>query len=161
MKNIKIIKLFFLANFFIAQGCADFSKAKTEFDNNFDLELSGRVIDVSTNEYGQKLVCLDVFHSNYQTYFPIHDPNKYLETGSTIWEERFFVKVKKDRALFIFQDDKKYQRITNHIIKDAIITINEDNKKSFRVYDKSKTKRFGGLTILTYPIRNNLEGNCF
>jgi ASC-1-like (ASCH) protein len=160
MENIKIVKLFFLATFFITQGCSEVSKARTEFINNFDLELTGRVIDVRLNQYGQKLVCLDVLNSNYKNYFPIYDPDKYLESGSITSEKRFFIKVKNDRALFIFRDNRKHRGITNHIVKGAIITINEDKKKSFRVYDESKSKRFGGLTIQTSPIRNNLEGDC-
>lgn len=144
---------------FIFQGC-EFSKAKREFDDNFDLELTGRVVDVKLNQYGQKLVCLEIIESNYQDYFPIHNPNKYIEDNKETWEKRFFIKVQNNKAVFIFNDEREYRHITHHIAKGAIITINENNNKSFRVYDELKNKNFGGLSILTYPIRDNIENSC-
>lgn len=144
---------------FIFQGC-DISKAKREFNDNFDLELTGRVIDVKLNQYGQKLVCLEVIKSNYQDYFPIHNPNKYSDSDTETWEERFFIKVQNKKADFIFRDKKEHRYMTNHIIEGAIVTINEDNNKAFTIYDSSQDKDFGGLKIQTSPIRDNIENSC-
>jgi len=163
MKKIEIIKTFvwpLMVNIFILQGCTDFSKAKNEFINDFDLVLTGRVIDIKTNKYGQKLVCLEVIESNFQNYFLIHSPNKYLNNNDKTWEKRFFIKVQNEKAVFIFHDEKEYRYITDHIVNGAIITINEDNRKAFSVYDKSKNNDYGGLALLTYPIRDNIENSC-
>ena len=136
----------------------DFAKANKEYLANFDLELTGRVIKVISNDYGQKLVCLEVIESNHSEYFPIHNPNKYSESNS--FENRFFIKVDNDTATFIYNPEPNYSKITKHIVKGAIIKINEDDKKSFRVYDKMNDHNYGGLKIITYPIRNNIELSC-
>lgn len=141
----------------IINSC-DYAKANKEYLANFDLELTGKVLKVKPNDYGQKIVCLKVIESNYTEYFPIHNPNKYSEANN--FENRFFIKVDNDTAIFMFNPDPIYSKITKHILEGAVIKINEDNKKSFRVYDKMNNHNYGGLKIKTYPIRNNIELSC-
>lgn len=157
MKNKLFISIILLLSIFILQSC-HYAKAKKEFINNFDLELTGKVIDVKNNKYGQTLVCLEVIKSNYQDFFPIHDPDKYSD--SKISENRFFIKVEGGKAIFIFEDENRYNYITSHIVKSAIITINEDNNKMFTVYNQSQTEDYGKLSIFTYPIRDNIKNSC-
>lgn len=155
LKNL----IYFLIVILLFHSC-DFAKANKEYLRNFDLKLTGRVLELKQNDYGQILVCLEVIESNYQEYFPIHNPNKYSKGDSNSFENRFFIKVNNDKAVFIFNPEPNYSKITKHIIKEAIIKINEDEKKSFRVYNKLNNHNYGGLRITTYPIRNNIEISC-
>lgn len=158
---MRIFKLQIVLLSLIMFSClSDFTRPKEDFMNDFDLKLTGRVISIKSNNYGQKIVCLDVLESNYENYFPIHDPNKYLKESNSSFQKRFFVKIEGKKAIFIYHDDVEYRHINKNISKGAIITINEDDKKSYRVYDSNKSEKFGGLTIMTYPIRDNIEISC-
>lgn len=149
---MKILLLIFFVTLIIS---CEFRKAQQDFINNFDLKLKGKVINVQQNKYGQKLVCLEVIQSNYTNYFQIHDPNKYLKNESG-WENRFFIKVENQMAVFIFDDEPSYRSINNQIVKGATITINENDNKSYRVYDSTQEEKIGGLKIRTLPIRDNI-----
>lgn len=154
----KLLSLSFLS--LTIFSCSQFSKAKKDFISDINLVLTGKVTNIINNNYGQKIVCLDVLESNHDNYFPIHNPNKHLKEKDSIWKKRFFVKVEGKRAIFIYDDNINYRHINRNIIKGAIITINEDNKKSYRIYDNTKSKKFGGLSIQTYPIRDNVDISC-
>lgn len=136
------------------------AQANKDFENKFDLVLIGRVKEVSFNEYGQKLVCLDVIESNYNEYFPVFNPNNQELDQSEIWEHRFFIKVKDKKAIFIFKNDRKKRKVTDYIKKDNIIKINTEGKKGYRVYNKDGSIYYGGYYISTSPIRDNIKNSC-
>ncbi|MEA1786100.1 hypothetical protein U1E44_08360 [Arenibacter sp. GZD96] len=135
-------------------------KAKDDFIENFDLELKGEVLNIQQNRYGQYLVCLKVIESNYENYFPIHDPNKFRSDNSDFWEKRFFIKVQDSLATIILTNKNTTKILHNKIKRGSIIEVNTDGKKGYDVYDGQSKKHLGGIFILTAPIRDNIENSC-
>jgi len=150
--------IFYLIALSFLLACGEIGKAKSEWIKEFDLDLEGEVISTTYNEYGQLLVCLNVTRSNYEFYCPIYDPNKYLESNT--WEKRFFINVTGNKAIFICNPKDEFSKVYNELNQGSTVTINEDSSRTFRVYNKSKTVKYGGLSIMTYPIRENLTHSC-
>ncbi|UOU97975.1 hypothetical protein MUU74_15955 [Chryseobacterium daecheongense] len=133
---------------------------RNKFENDFDLQLKGQILDTKVNRYGQTLVCLKVIKSNYKNYFPIYNPNEGNE-DEDFWKKRFFIKVEDSLAVFICEN-KSSSSIYEFLHKGAFVVINRNNNKSFEVFKNNQTEKETniGLKILTYPIRDNIEKSC-
>ncbi|WP_374360394.1 hypothetical protein [Cloacibacterium sp.] len=133
---------------------------RDKYINDFDLHLKGKVLKIEQNKYGQTLVCLEVIESNYDNYFPIFNPNEG-SSNKDFWENRFFIKVQNEQALFIFENTPSSS--TNGIIKKGTyVIINRNNNKNFEVFENENTEKESkiGKKIITYPIRDNIKNSC-
>lgn len=133
---------------------------RNKFENEFDLQLKGKILNVSLNKYGQTLVCLKVLKSNHKNYFLINDPNVGNEEKD-FWEKRFFIKVEDSLAVFICEN-KAASSIHETLKENSYVVINRNNDKTFEVFENENTEEETniGLKIITYPIRDNLEKSC-
>ncbi|UOU97974.1 hypothetical protein MUU74_15950 [Chryseobacterium daecheongense] len=132
---------------------------RNKFENDFDLQLKGQILDTKVNRYGQTLVCLKVIQSNYKNYFPIYNPNEG-SNDKNFWEKRFFIKVEDSLAVFICENNN---RRSNYLTKGSYVLVN--NKKDYLGYKFCYIKRNSnkdsiGIRITTYPIRDNIERSC-